>query len=84
MPQAARRMLFIIVLLPLAAIAAEVSVRDLPTRAGVTQRVLLIQPERPIAAVILLPRGNGLGIEHEVVSRIADWIKSQLPSETGR
>ncbi|HEX6007896.1 MAG TPA: alpha/beta hydrolase [Burkholderiales bacterium] len=60
MPQAVRRMLFIIVLLPLAAIAAEVSVRDIPTRAGVTQRVLLIQPDRSIAAVILLPGGNGL------------------------
>lgn len=34
-------------------------VLDLPTRAGVTQRLLLVVPERPRAVVVLLAGGNG-------------------------
>ncbi|MGQ0750013.1 MAG: alpha/beta hydrolase [Betaproteobacteria bacterium] len=52
--------LAVLALLPAAAFAAEVSVRDIPTRAGVTQRVLLIKPEKPVASVILFAGGNGL------------------------
>ena len=47
-------------LLPVVAAAAEISVKDLATRPGVTQRVLLIKPARPVASVILFPGGNGL------------------------
>jgi dienelactone hydrolase len=32
---------------------------DIPTRPGVTQRFLLLQPEKPKAAVILFPGGQG-------------------------
>ncbi|HJQ61671.1 MAG TPA: alpha/beta hydrolase [Burkholderiales bacterium] len=44
----------------LVALAAEVSVRDVPTRPGVVQRVLLIKPEQPVASVVLFAGGNGL------------------------
>jgi predicted alpha/beta-hydrolase family hydrolase len=40
------------------AIAAPVAV-DIPTRAGVTQRLVLITPKKPKAAVILFAGGNG-------------------------
>lgn len=49
-----------ILLAPLFSMAAEISVRDVPTRPGVTQRVLLIKPEQPVASVILFAGGNGL------------------------
>ena len=42
------------------AIAAETFLKDLETRAGVTQRVLVIKPENPVASVILFAGGNGL------------------------
>ena len=47
-------------LLPIVAPATEISVKDLATRPGVTQRVLLIKPEQPVASVILFAGGNGL------------------------
>lgn len=47
-------------LLPIVAPAADISVKDIATRPGVTQRVLVIKPEHPIASVILFPGGNGL------------------------
>ncbi len=47
-------------LLPILAPAAEISVKDITTRPGVTQRVLLIKPEHPVASVILFAGGNGL------------------------
>lgn len=40
--------------------AADSSVKDIPTRPGVTQRVLVIKPENPVASVILFAGGNGL------------------------
>ena len=39
--------------------AAQTSVQDLGTRPGVTQRFLLIKPEKPVAAVILFAGGHG-------------------------
>ncbi len=36
-----------------------VSVRDVATRPGVTVRVLVIKPERPIATILLFPGGAG-------------------------
>jgi hypothetical protein len=47
-------------LLPILAPAAEISVKDIATRPGVTQRALLIKPEHPVASVILFAGGNGL------------------------
>jgi pimeloyl-ACP methyl ester carboxylesterase len=47
-------------LLPFIAAAAQVSVKDIATRPGVSQRVLLIKPEQPVASVILFAGGNGL------------------------
>jgi len=38
---------------------SEESVVDIPTRPGVTQRVLLLTPAKPTAVVILLPGGHG-------------------------
>src|SRR5207253_3087396 len=32
---------------------------DIPTRAGVTERVLVLSPPNPKAAVVLLPGGHG-------------------------
>ncbi|OGA48974.1 MAG: hypothetical protein A3F74_25110 [Betaproteobacteria bacterium RIFCSPLOWO2_12_FULL_62_58] len=93
------------------AIAAETFVKDIETRPGVTQRVLVIKPGNPVASVILFADVNSLieglksapkteliriagggpvqgdpcearhyhgfiGIEDEVVRRIADWIKT--------
>jgi pimeloyl-ACP methyl ester carboxylesterase len=52
--------LIVALLLPVVAFAAQVSVKDIPTRSGVTQRVLLIKPEQPVASVILFAGGNGL------------------------
>jgi pimeloyl-ACP methyl ester carboxylesterase len=52
--------LVVALLLPVVAFAAQVSVKDIPTRPGVTQRVLLIKPEQPVASVILFAGGNGL------------------------
>jgi pimeloyl-ACP methyl ester carboxylesterase len=52
--------LIVALLLPLTAFAAQVSVKDIPTRPGVTQRVLLIKPEQPVASVVLFAGGNGL------------------------
>jgi pimeloyl-ACP methyl ester carboxylesterase len=54
------RLFALLALLPAAALASEVSVKDIPTRAGVTQRVLLIKPEKPVASVVLFAGGNGL------------------------
>src|SRR5262245_14240888 len=42
-----------------AAQAAEPRAIDVPTRAGVTQRFLLLSPEKPKAAVILFAGGHG-------------------------
>jgi hypothetical protein len=50
----------VLALLPSTSLAVEVSVKDIPTRPGVTQRVLLLKPERPVASVILFAGGNGL------------------------
>jgi pimeloyl-ACP methyl ester carboxylesterase len=47
-------------LLPFIAAAAEISVKDIATRPGVSQRVLLVKPEQPVASVILFSGGNGL------------------------
>lgn len=55
-----RSSLALFALLPAVVLATEVSVRDIPTRAGVTQRVLLIKPDKPVAAVMLFAGGNGL------------------------
>lgn len=41
------------------AFAAGTAVKDLETRPGVTQRFLLIKPEKPVAAVILFAGGEG-------------------------
>lgn len=41
------------------AFAAETSVKDIETRPGVTQRVLLIRPDKPVASVILFAGGQG-------------------------
>jgi pimeloyl-ACP methyl ester carboxylesterase len=41
------------------AIAQETRVVDIPTRPGVTQRAIVITPERPKAAVILFAGGDG-------------------------
>jgi hypothetical protein len=54
------RLFALLALLPAAALASEVSVKDIPTRAGVTQRVLLIKPEKPVASVVLFAGGSGL------------------------
>jgi hypothetical protein len=57
----ARRWFFFLALLaPAGAVALDMSVRDIPTRPGVTQRVLLIKPLQPVASVILFAGGNGL------------------------
>jgi len=49
-----------------AAWAQAARVVDIPTRPGVTQRILLLGPENPKAAVILLPGGHdGLQISPE-------------------
>lgn len=37
----------------------QVSVHDVATRPGVTVRVMVIKPERPIATILLFPGGNG-------------------------
>ena len=39
--------------------ATEVGVHDLPTRPGVTQRILLLEPNKPTASVILFSGGDG-------------------------
>lgn len=52
----------LIVLLCAAASAARAEstrVVDLPSRPGVTQRILVLQPEKPVAAVVLFAGGNG-------------------------
>jgi hypothetical protein len=46
--------------LPIAAAAFDISVKDIATRPGVTQRLLLLKPEQPVASVILFAGGNGL------------------------
>ena len=39
---------------------------DLPTRPGITQRVLVVQPEQPTAVLVLMSGGNGhLGIRDD-------------------
>ncbi|MDB5882002.1 MAG: hypothetical protein JWP43_1880 [Ramlibacter sp.] len=46
-----------------ASFAQQAQIVDLPTRPGITQRMLVIQPEQPTAVVILLTGGAGrLGI----------------------
>lgn len=39
--------------------AGQVFIHDVPTRPGVTVKVLVIKPERPIATILLFPGGNG-------------------------
>jgi hypothetical protein len=58
--RALRSGLCVALLAPMAAVALDTSVRDIPTRPGVTQRVLLINPQQPVASVILFAGGNGL------------------------
>jgi pimeloyl-ACP methyl ester carboxylesterase len=41
-------------------LATETAVKDIATRPGVTLRVLLIRPEKPVASVILFAGGDGL------------------------
>lgn len=55
------RWLGVLALLPAAlAGAAETSVKDLETRPGVTQRFVLIKPDKPVASVILFAGGEGV------------------------
>jgi hypothetical protein len=44
-----------------AATAADVPGRvvDLASRPGLTQRILLLEPDQPVASVVLLPGGHG-------------------------
>jgi hypothetical protein len=58
----ARALARVMLLVPLIGTAAELQtmVRDVPTRPGVHQRILLIAPERPAASVILFAGGSGL------------------------
>ena len=54
-----RPLLLLSVLGTLAAQARADEVLDLPTRLGVTERVLVLAPPQPFAAVVLLPGGAG-------------------------
>lgn len=55
--------------LPAAHAAQQPLTMDLPSRPGVTQRILVITPEKPKAAVILFAGGNG-GIQIQPDGRI--------------
>lgn len=61
--------LLFILSLPLCVQAQPVRTVDLPTRPGVTQRILVITPDKPKAAVILFPGGDG-GVTLEADGRI--------------
>ena len=67
-----------------AAVAAGPEVVDLPTRAGVAERILVEQPEQASTAVLVSITGGagrlGIfdnGIEAKVTGNIAAWIASQ-------
>ncbi len=54
----------LLALAPAAAPAQSTQVVDLPTRPGATQRILVIKPEKPKAAVVLFAGGDGsIGIQ---------------------
>ena len=61
--------LMLMLALPASIHAQPVRTVDVPTRAGVTQRILVITPEKPKAAVILFAGGDG-GITLEADGRI--------------
>lgn len=61
--------LALIAALPAAHAAQQPLTVDLPSRPGVTQRILVITPEKPKAAVILFAGGNG-GLTLEADGRI--------------
>lgn len=66
----ARLILFVLVVLPALAIAQRTErVVDVPTRAGVTQRMLVITPPEPKAAVVLFAGGHG-GLQMAVDGRM--------------
>jgi len=56
-----RILLFILAVLPAVTAASQTTTRtvDIPSRPGVTQRILVITPEKPKAAVILFAGGDG-------------------------
>ncbi len=56
-------------LIPFSALAQSTRTVDIPTRSGVTQRVLVITPDKPRAAVVLFAGGDG-GITLEADGRI--------------
>lgn len=47
---------------------------DIPTRPGVTQRIVLLSPNNPKAAVILFPGGHG-GLQISS-NRSFKWVKA--------
>jgi hypothetical protein len=52
--------IFLLLLLALqCGLAHAETVVDIPTRPGVTQRFLLLEPEHPVASIILFTGGNG-------------------------
>ena len=71
-PTSAMRLLTIILaalLIPIGAQAQSTRTVDVPSRSGVTQRILVITPDKPRAAVILFAGGDG-GITLEADGRI--------------
>ncbi len=56
-------------LIPISAHAQSTRTVDLPTRSGVTQRIMVITPDKPKAAVILFAGGDG-GLTLEADGRI--------------
>ena len=71
-PTSAMRLLAIILaalLIPIGAQAQSTRTVDVPSRSGVTQRILVITPDKPRAAVILFAGGDG-GITLEADGRI--------------
>lgn len=47
------------ILAPVAVAAVTTTVVDLPTRPGVTQRILLLRPDAPVANLLFAPGGDG-------------------------
>ena len=61
-----RALMFVFGMLLSATLWASSEVKDIPTRTGVTQRLLLLKPERPIAVLVVFAGGDrALGIRDE-------------------